>query len=195
MIPCSSSAASSGIPSPNARKQIAKAAAFLSQSTSDHPSTPAKRPGLLSTERPSTIPSEARTMRSARRPGSRRRDTRSTSARNGPGRLATNSAIPSTTPNSAAVVAAIAERDFPPQPCDGNDGIAIATAIRPSMMSASNSRSTPIDPSAVAKRTGNCRDAMKPRATSPARAGSRLFAMKPIVVACHSGAKGRGRPS
>ena len=55
-------------------------------------------------------------------------------------------------------------------------------------------RSTPIDPSAVVKRTGSWRDATYARANSPARAGSRLFAMKPIVMACHRGMNGNGWP-
>src|SRR2546426_677767 len=101
-----------------------------------------------------------------------------------------------TTPNSTAVEAAIAEPDRPPtRACVGNDGAAIATAISPSMTSASNTRSTAMEPSAVVKRTGSWREATYARANSPARAGSRLFAMKPIVVACHSGIQGNGRPS
>src|SRR5436309_1582994 len=196
MMPCRSSAASSGTWSPKARKQIAKAAAFLTQSTSDHRTTPANRPGLLSTASPSTMPSKTRTTRSAARTGRTRREMRSTSTILGSGRFAMTRARRSTTPNSTAVEAAIAETDRPPtRACVGNDGAAIATAISPSMTSASNTRSTAMEPSAVVKRTGSWREATYARANSPARAGSRLFAMKPIVVACHSGIQGNGRPS
>src|SRR6266545_3954579 len=196
MIPCRSSAASSGTSSPKARKQIANAAAFLIQSTSDQRTTPAKRAGLLSTASPSTMPSETRTTRSAAVSGKRRRATRSTNTDQRPGRLAMSSAITSNAPNSAAVDAAMAESERPPTRARaGKDGAAIAKAIRPSMTSASNTRSTPMEPSAVVKRTGSWREATYARATSPARAGSRLFAMKPIVVACHSGNKRNGRPS
>src|SRR5882762_9042129 len=196
MMPCRSSAASSGTWSPKARKQIAKAAAFLIQSTSDHKTTPANRPGLLSTASPSMMPSEARATRSAARAGRTRREMRSTSTNQGPGRFAMSSAITSSTPNSSAVDAAIAESDRPPtRVWAGKEGAAIATAISPSMTSASNTRSTAMEPSAVVNRTGSWREATYARATSPARAGSRLFAMKPIVVACHSGIQGKGRPS
>jgi hypothetical protein len=41
----------------------------------------------------------------------------------------------------------------------GNEGAAIATAISPSITSASNTRSTPIEPRAVVKRTGSWREA------------------------------------
>src|ERR1041385_501878 len=67
--------------------------------------------------------------------------------------------------------------------------------MRPSMTRASNTRSTPIVPSAVVKRTGSWPEATYARATSPARAGSRLFAMNPIVVARHSGVNGNRAPS
>src|SRR5437867_3724292 len=101
----------------------------------------------------------------------------------------------SNAPNSTAVDAAIVERERPATcACAGNDGAAMATAINPSMTSASKARSTAIEPSAVLKRTGSWREATYARATSPARAGSRLFAMKPIVVACHSGGKGSRSP-
>ena len=67
----------------------------------------------------------------------------------------------------------------------GNADEPIATAMRPTSINPSNTRSTPTDARAVEKRTGSCRDATYARATSPARTGRRLFAMNPIAVACH----------
>ena len=156
MMPCSSSAASSGTASPKARKQIANAAAFVIHSTSDQNTTPANRAGLFSTASPSTIPSEACSTRSAARTGSTRRAMRSTSTSQGVGRFAIRSATSRNAPNSTAVDAAIVESERPPTcACAGNDKAAIATAINASMTSASNTRSTAIEPSAVVKRTGS----------------------------------------
>ena len=88
---------------------------------------------------------------------------------------------------------AMVETDRPlTSACAGNDGAAMAIAINPNITSPSKMRSTPMDASAVEKRTGSWREATYARATSPARAGSRLFAMNPIVVACQSGLQGRG---
>ena len=66
----------------------------------------------------------------------------------------------------------------------------IATAIKLTSINPSNTRSTPTEARAVEKRTGNWRDATYARANSPARTGRRLFAMKPIAVACQSAPSG-----
>src|SRR5437870_9790733 len=66
--------------------------------------------------------------------------------------------------------------------------------MRLTSISPSNTRSTPTDARAVEKRTGSCRDATYARANSPARTGRRLFAMKPIAVACHRGRRGYAPP-
>ena len=85
----------------------------------------------------------------------------------------------------------IADTDVRPMSARwGNAEEPIATAIRLTSINPSNTRSTPTDARAVEKRTGSCRDATYARANSPARTGSRLFAMKPMAVACHSGRSG-----
>src|SRR2546430_1539202 len=69
MIPCSRNAPTAGTGNPNARKHVANAAAFTSQSTADQTTTATKRPGLLSTSSPATNPSAMRVIRSATRAG------------------------------------------------------------------------------------------------------------------------------
>src|SRR2546428_10062847 len=70
----------------------------------------------------------------------------------------------------------------------------MASIIRPTSNSPSNTRSTPIEASAVLNRTGNRCCATYARANSPARGGSRLFARTPMAVACHSGPGGNRAP-
>jgi len=77
----------------------------------------------------------------------------------------------------------------------GNDGATSASVIKPRIATASNMRSTTIDASAVLTRTDASRPATHARANSPARAGSRLFAMNPTATARQSGLKGRRAPA
>src|SRR5205814_5159141 len=95
----------------------------------------------------------------------------------------------------AAAVVVIADTDVRPSTASwGNADEPIATVMRLTSINPSNTRSTPTDARAVEKRTGSCRDATYARANSPARTGRRLFAMKPIAVACHSGRSGYAPP-
>src|ERR1041384_1574941 len=196
MIPCNNSAPSIGTGSPNARKQTANDAALTSHSTSDQATTPAKREGLRNTASPSTNPSIADRTRTANRCGSSRCAIASSRRSQGAGFTTTITATTSAAPNTIAPTIATWTSDTPPTIASrGNEGAAIATAISPSMVSASNTRSTPIEPSTVVNRTGVRRLSTQARANSPARAGSRLFAMKPIAVASHNAASGSGRPA
>src|SRR5947208_9569448 len=70
----------------------------------------------------------------------------------------------------------------------------MVSIIRPTSKSPSSTRSTPTDASAVLNRTGSCCCAAYARANSPARTGSRLLAMKPMAVVCHSGRSGKRWP-
>src|SRR5438105_3760794 len=196
MMPCKSKAAAAGTFIPKARKHTAKAAALVSQSANDQTTTPANRTGLLSTSSPATIPSAQCVTRAAALAGSNRLVIRSSSASHGAGRWTTMRASTNTAPNSTAALVATVDSDRPPtSACRGNDGAPIANAMSASIMSPSKTRSTPIDASDVVKRTGSWRVATYARATSPARAGSKLFAMKPIAVACQSGSQANRRPS
>jgi len=94
--------------------------------------------------------------RAASRAGKTVRVTRSNSASHGAGRSTTTSATTNIAPNSSA--ARPARRDTGVSSrveCAGNEGDAMASAIRPSITRASNTRSTPMEPSAVVNRTGN----------------------------------------
>src|SRR5712691_2153272 len=196
MIPCRSKAASAGTWIPNARKHTANAAALVSHSASDQRTTPPNRAGLFNTSRPATIPSVQCITRAADVAGSTRFAIRPSSASQGAGRCTTVRASSSTAPNSTAAVVATVESDRPPTSAwRGKDGAAIASAMSANIIRPSKTRSTPIDASDVVKRTGSWRVATYARATSPARAGSRLFAMKPIAVACQSGSEGNLWPS
>ena len=64
----------------------------------------------------------------------------------------------------------------------------------PTSNNPSNTRSTAIEARAVVNRTGSAWRAAYARASSPARTGSRLLAMNPIAVACHSEPSGSGLP-
>src|SRR2546421_650790 len=196
MMPCKSKAAAAGTFIPKAQKHTAKAAALVSQSANDQTTTPANRTGLLSTSRPATIPSAQCVTRAAALAGSNRLVIRSSSASHGAGRWTTMRASTNTAPNSTAALVATVDSDRPPtSACRGNDGAPIANAMSASIMSPSKTRSTPIDASDVVKRTGSWRVATYARATSPARAGNKLFAMKPIAVACQSGTQANRWPS
>src|SRR6266496_259302 len=187
MIAWSSSAPSAGTGMPNARKHTANPAAFTSHSTSDHATTPAKRPGRRSTSSPTISPSASRARRSARRAGSTPWVTLLKKESHGVGRCTTARATSSAAPKTIAAPLATRLTDVPPMTASrGNDGAAIASAIM-----ATITRSTPMEAKAVEKRTGSCCLATYARANSPARAGSRLLAMKPTAVACHSGRRGR----
>src|SRR5216683_1733823 len=65
MMPCSRKAPSTGTASPKARKHTAKAAAFTTQSTTDHRTTAANRAGFFNTSSPATRPSAMWVIRSA----------------------------------------------------------------------------------------------------------------------------------
>src|ERR1041384_3830764 len=174
MIPCNNSAPSIGTGSPNARKQTANDAALTSHSTSDQATTPAKREGLRNTASPSTNPSIADRTRTANRCGSSRCAIASSRRSQGAGFTTTITATTSAAPNTIAPTIATWTSDTPPTIASrGNEGAAIATAISPSMVSASNTRSTPIEPSTVVNRTGVRRLAPPPPANSPRPAGSR----------------------
>ena len=143
---------------PKARKQTAKAAAFTSHNSSDHPTTAAKRPGRRSTSSPPINPSASRTRRSAKRVGRTACRTLLKKESQGAGRCTTARATSSAAPNSiAAPVARWLTEAVPIRACRGNDGTAIATAINPTITSPSITRSTPMEASAVVKRTGSCR--------------------------------------
>src|SRR6266496_1616391 len=188
MIAWSSSAPSAGTGMPNARKHTANPAAFTSHSTSDHATTPAKRPGRRSTSSPPISPSASR----ARRAGSTLWVTLLKKESHGVGRCTTARATSSAAPKTIAAPLATRLTDVPPMTASrGNDGAAIASAIMATITSPSITRSTPMEAKAVEKRTGSCCLATYARANSPARAGSRLLAMKPMAVACHSGRRGR----
>src|SRR5213076_1420427 len=160
MIPCSRNAPTADTGNPNARKHIANAAAFTSQSTADQRTTARKRPGLLSTSSPATSPSAMRVIRSATRAGRTACVTRPSSASQGAGRCTTSTATTSTTPKKTAAVVVIAETDVRPSAARwGNVDDAIATLIRLTSINPSNTRSTPTDARAVEKRTGSWRDA------------------------------------
>src|SRR6266516_5053880 len=192
MIAWSNSAPSAGTGMPNARKHTANPAALTSHSTSDHATTPANRPGRRSTSSPPINPSASRTSRSARRAGSTPWVILLKKESQGAGRCTTARATSRAAPNPIAPLPATRLTDVPPITASrGKDGAAIASAISPTITNPSITRSTPIDAKAVVKRTGSCRLATYARANSPARAGSRLLAMKPMAVACHSGMSGR----
>src|SRR2546428_320962 len=193
--PCSRNAPTQGTGSPNARKHTANDRAFTTHSTTDQTTTPAKRAGLLRTASPWTSPSANCVTRSAEREGRTACSTRPRRLSAGAGRGTTTSATPRAVPNRAAAPPAVRDRGTPPTAASrGNDGAAIAIARRATMTRPSNTRSTPMEASAVVNRTGSWRRARYARATSPARAGSRLFAMKPAAVACHKGPSGKASP-
>src|SRR2546423_3410957 len=131
MIPCSRNAPAAGTGSPKARKHTANAAAFTTQSTTDHATTARKRPGLFRTASPATNPSAIRAIRSATRAGRAACVARPSSASHGPGRCTTSTATASTTPKTAAAVAAIVENDARPMAAGGgNPGEAITDVLR-----------------------------------------------------------------
>src|SRR5437773_3946848 len=192
MIAWSNSAPSAGTGMPNARKHTANPAALTSHNTNDHATTPANRPGRRSTSSPPINPSASRTSRSASRAGSTPWVILLKKESQGAGRCTTARATSRAAPNTIAPPPATRLTDVPPITASrGKDGAAIASAISPTITNPSITRSTPMEAKAVVKRTGSCRLATYARANSPARAGSRLLAMKPVAVACHSGRSGR----
>src|SRR5881628_3023117 len=100
--------------------------------------------------------------------------------------------IPANTP--APAVASPASRTPPIIASRGNEGPKRDSVNSPTSINPSNTRSTAIEARAVVNRTDTpCRTAYA-RANSPARTGSRLLAMNPIAVACHSGSNGKRLP-
>src|SRR2546422_111030 len=169
---------------------------WVTPGASDKRTPPPTRAGFFNTSRPATISSVQCITRVAAVAGSTRLAIRPSSASHGAGRCTTMRASSSTAPNSTAAVVATVESDRPPTSAwRGKDGAAIATAMSANISRPSKTRSTAIDASDVVKRTGSWRVATYARATSPAGAGNRLFAMKPIAVACQSGSEGNRWPS